>query len=34
MYEFRSLLLHRLQDVTGQIDSIIRYFGTDSIGGD
>jgi len=34
MFEFRSLLLHRLQDVTGQIDSIIRYFGTDSIGGD
>jgi CBS domain-containing protein len=34
MYEFRSLLLHRLQDVTGQIDSIIRYFETDSIGGD
>ena len=34
MYEFRSLLLHRLQDVAGQSDSIIRYFATDSIGGD
>lgn len=34
MYEFRSLLLHRLQDVTGQIDSIIRYFSAESIGGD
>ena len=34
MFEFRSLLLHRLRDVTGQLESIIRYFATDSIGGD